>query len=492
MPGELFPAARRMKRPGSWFHAIVATCLGVLIFDYLALAWVVPQFVKRQIRAVSGGGVLVDSAEASFPLTVTVGRLRLAENTDESALTVQQAVIHPEWVSFSSRTVGIESIELEQPFLRVTKRASGDWQLPPLPPRWYPSALSFDFNFSTPSVMTSAVALPWRLRVDSIRILDGTIEFIDEQSEQPFHGLLEHVSLTVGPMTVPLEVPQVSFAVRGELIGSGGHAAPLYCSGWFDQAAHDLDASCRLEPLALAAFEPYYRQFPVTWLYSVTLSSTSQWIARANDLEARIQLELSDLSRGDFSVRGHTILDVKRSAEGEEPQLKGELTLQGPLDQPQNWHASFVPGNELVQQVVERLLDRGIEFVKLPIQGQQVGVSIAPASEAAMRDIEIMSQETSHALSIFVEPKTGVGNEQVVTPSETSVSPAGSNHGGDGVEGGQETFDMTPTESRRLAPVTTPIRVTPDVAQPQATSPSAIDHASQDQRVDEAQPSDPL
>jgi hypothetical protein len=217
----------------------------------------------------------------------------------------------------------------------------------------------------------------------------------------------------------------MSFAVRGELVGHSGEAAPVYCSGWVALPAKDLQASCQLEPLALAAFEPYYQQGNVkVRVYNATLKSTSQWLVDSNAFDGRVQMELGNLTEGDVSVHGRTVVDVKKLAAGEAPRLSAELKITGPLDNPTAWRSDFVPGDTVAQQLVRPLLDRGIEMINIPLGERKISVSITPASQATMSSIEEASKQVQQDLEILATPAAEPA-APVTAPTEGTPSAPG-------------------------------------------------------------------
>ena len=256
------------------------------------------------------------------------------------------------------------------------------------------------------------------IRVGSLRVNDGVVEFVDDKVSPPFHGVLHHVSVVAGPLALPFGSSQMSFAVRGELVGEQGHAAPIYCSGWVDLAAQDLQANCRLEAIALAAFEPYFQHKAVkVRVYESTLESTSQWIAKSNTLQARLQLVVGNASEADVSVHGTNVMDVKTVATDEAPRLTGEFQIAGPLNDPGQWHSEFVPGDDRVQELMKPLVERGIAMVNIPFGGRKIGVNISPtASQEEMTSIEAASKRVEAELEILAVPVP-----QVEAPATTEA-----------------------------------------------------------------------
>ena len=388
-----------MKQRFYWPRRILLAVLVLAFGAVVGLKWLVPRYLIRTLERVGGGTLIIDQTRVTFLLTTTLAGLRLANNSAESALSVTRVVMTPQWFSPFSRTLWVDTLDIEEPLVRLTRAKDGTTRLPAV------------IGANGAGRRLSLEPGSWTIRVNSLNISSGVIEFVDEKPQTPFHGALEHLSLTVGPVIItvdqdgvsiaPTEDAVSSFAVRAKVIGDGGASAPIYCSGWVDRSVKALQASCSLEPLALSAFDPYYhgrREFRV---YAATLASTSRWSARANQLTGRLQLEFSNLSEGDLSIRGRTIIDIKEFTDEPDPRLRGEISFTGPLDSPQDWHAEFLPGDDTVRAMVtDRLLEYGVKMVRFPF----LRVSLTRAMQETMPDIEAASREVQEALEMLARP----------------------------------------------------------------------------------------
>ena len=420
-----------MKQPYSILRALLFVCLLVAVAEYVALTWLIPSYVIREIQRVVGAELMVGEAQLAFPPSINFTDVRLAGNSPESAVSMQRMMVKAWWLPAAPRTLRLDTVEIELPLLRLTRASSNQILWPRLPQSQGPGRSPA--GQGPAARLLQALSASWRVQIGSLHVEEGVLEFIDETLRPPFHGVFDHIAFVAGPVTTPLERAQVSFAVRANLVGSGGHAAPLYCSGWFSLSSRDLEASCQLEPLALAAFEPYYRGPAELRVYTVTLRSTSHWSARSNHLTGRIQLELLNLSEGELSIRGRTVWDIKELTGEGVPSIKGEIDVTGPLDTPRDWHAEFVPGDQHMQEKVKQLLDRNIEVIRVPFWGWRFGISLTPGSRATMADIEATSKQVQEALEILAVPGSpsapsvggGLAIEAAPAPVVSTDQPSG-------------------------------------------------------------------
>ncbi len=390
-----------MKRPRIWLRWFFLFVGLLVVGQYLALTRLVPRYVLWLVQYAAGGEIAVDHARWSLPLTTTLSGLRLVTNTPQTALTIQRAVIVPRWrVSVPSKTLWLERLEIDRPVLRLTRTKDGTVVWPSLLGQVARSHGAIPWRLS--SIGARPLPPSWTIHIDSLTVTGGVIEIVDERPATPFHGVVDHLSCDLGPVTIPwVRSPQVTAACRARVVGDAGHAAPLYGSGWLDLGAKDAQISCKLDPLPLAAFEPYFQGSPELRVYAATLAMTSQWSSRANALTTRIQIELGNLREGDLSIGGRTIVDVKRITPKDDPRLTAEISVAGPLDNPAQWRAEFLPGNQPVHRLVDRLLEHGVQVVRLPLWAGRVPMSIVPTSQATMTDIEAAAKEIREALEIL-------------------------------------------------------------------------------------------
>lgn len=367
--------------------------LGTLVLvQYFALAWIAPRYAVHAIRNAVGEDIRIGSARMQFPFTLELSDVRWEGQWPKAGLLAEQMIIKPAWVSWKSKTVLLRSMEVKGGWLHLSRDSDGVVHWP-----------SLEFT-GDPEPPGTGFASHWTVTVASLLINDGTLSYYDEHLRRPFSGAIEHMSLVAGSVSWPPVPSRVTLAIRGILLGHNGHSAPLYCSGWFDSTKQDVDISCQLEPLTLAAFEPYYNQGRITArMYDATLKATSQWSVRNNVLDARIQLTIDNLDEADLSMRGTTLLDIQEIAQGEPPTLTGQIKVSGLLNDPEQWHLELIPGNEMVQRLLKPLVDRGREAIRLRLGGERIAVGISAATKAEMSEIEEANKQVEKTLELLTE-----------------------------------------------------------------------------------------
>jgi hypothetical protein len=383
-----------MKRPLGWTRRLLIIVGLLVIGQYLALIWLAPRYVLRAVQRLAGGAMTARAAQLSFPLTTTLSGLQLTHPTPQAAFAIQRLTITPQWFSIPHRTVWVDRLEVEHGLLRLSRTPEGVFLWPRFPGGEALRTDELAWHLSA-----------WRMHVDALQLTDGIIELVDERPPVPFHGAPDHLSLVAGPLAIPLEgAARMSFALRGRFVGSAGWAAPFSCSGWVDIGRRDLQCSCTVESIALAAFEPYFHGPKRVRMSQGDLALTTHWSATDNDLRARIQLEVGHLQEGTITINGRTVLMFKELLSGPEARLLGEITLAGPLDDPPRWHGTFLPGNDAMQRLIGWWLDRGVEMIGLPLWGATIPVSLLPANQAAMTEIQATRTAIREALEILTLP----------------------------------------------------------------------------------------
>lgn len=394
-----------MRRPLTWLEPLVLWPVLLLLIAYGGLWIAFPPWVVRQLTRHSKGQVAVERAILQFPFTLVLSQAHVATFSASTSLQCERITLRPRWWSWTRRTLWLETVEVEQPSLRFARTQDGTLAWPSLNLQVLASA---DPDASPPA---------WRVVIQTLRLVNGSVVFLDAQPPTPFEGSIAELGLVGGPFELPLTSAQRSFAVQAKVIGAKERSAAVYCSGWLALGDRGLDIACRLDLLPLAAFAPYYDRPGALQVrvYDATLKATARLTAKSNDLTGRIRLEIGNLSEADLSVFGRTVADVKQLAGEGPPVLSGEVQIAGALDRLDQWELTLIPGNEIVRDLIKPLLDRRIGTMPVRLGEQTIPVGIAPATEEAMSDVSAVSQH---------EPSEPPAAPPEAPPEEFSSTPA--------------------------------------------------------------------
>lgn len=387
----------------AWWNRLLISVLLLIVVIHTVWGHLIPSHLLRVLRRTMGQTFKIGGARLDFPLSLVLVDVGLRAGTPDLFADSRQVVLVPRWISWSKKTVWLSTIRYEGLAIRCRRNWEGKLEVPHSPAPPAPSSTTAAPSSPTPAAAPAAAVpeAPWTVIAQTVQVVNGTLEFVDEKTPEPFRAALTEVSLMGGPLTLPSGSPRLSLAVQGRFVGHHGHAAPVYCSGWANLEPRNFEISCRLEPLPLAAFEPYYRGPIQVRVYDATVKATVKFTAKANELEGRAQVEIGNLSEADLSFLGKTLADIKTVAGERDRSLAAEVQLSGPVDQPAAWKVQLVAGNEIVQRMLRPLFDRGIENVKIKVGQQTIQVGLTPASEEAKTSIQEASKTVEESLKIL-------------------------------------------------------------------------------------------
>ena len=212
-----------MKHPNLWFQTALLLCLVVALGEFVALRVLAPVYVLRTLERLGGGKLIIGRAQLALPLTTTLIQLKVASNTEASGVSMQRVVIRPRWFSLGRRTLWLDSLEIEQPLVRISRTDTGELHWPAIP-----GSGRFKRGIAYP-LLNSPLPGPWRIYINSLTVAGGTIEYVDEKPASPFHGAIDHVSMSLGRVTLTSDGAHLSltstdqsgmsFAIRGRALG---------------------------------------------------------------------------------------------------------------------------------------------------------------------------------------------------------------------------------------------------------------------------------
>lgn len=408
-----------MRRRRSLLETILVWTIGCLLIGYGVLAGLAPIWVYDWLQQIPGQPLTIGRLRVAFPATLVLSDVRLVDEHPGTLIGAKEIAISPLWLSWEHRTLWLRKLSVRGLILHARRTAQGT-VIKPVPDALVPTVQPAEGAADT-GVVVSAKWTPWRVIVQTFEVNEGAIEFVDEKNIRPFQGSATRVFLVGGPVSVPFEGQPLTFAVQGVLSGASHHAAPWYCSGWVNVQQPRVDVSCQLEPLRLAAFEPYYQKPLPQKLYDARVSARGRLVVKNNEVNGRIQLEIDQFSEADLESLGKAGDSIRKLAGEGQRTLSGELRLAGSLDKTSEWRWQLVPGNELVQRLMSPVVGRGIEFIRVRIGSVVIPVGLVPATEATKADSAAAKQEVQDALSVIAPEAPAVPSP--AAPKPVPVAP---------------------------------------------------------------------
>lgn len=402
-----------MRPRRSWLSMLATWLLLLFTIGYVSAAVFGPRWIREQLHRTVGDALTVGTIRLGFPCHLVLCDVNLASTTTGAVTGIRRIRLHPGGLSWSRKTLWIKALVVEGPRVSLRRTDQGTLIGPTLASVALPPS-------AKPTIPSHDVWSGWRIVIQTVDLSNGLVEFVDQSAPRPFRGALAHLSLVGGPLTIPLQATPVAMAIQAQVVGDQQHSAPLYCSGWVDVEGANLDTSCQLEPLRLAAFAPYYQQRPLPLrIYDATIQATGRVLAKANVLEGRMQLEIGNLADADLAFLGWAVADIKKLTAASSHALTGEIEMSGPLEQPQAWNFQFTPGDEAVRRLMQWLFSRGVEVIPIKVGEQVINVELAPATKESMVNAEATSKTVQESLQMIAPT-----SQPPETPKGEAPSPA--------------------------------------------------------------------
>jgi hypothetical protein len=335
------------------FKKYVGTILLVLtLFTCVGIWWGyahLTTLVQARLKVLVGTDISVGNVTARWN-RIELDQVRIARRGAgpfATRLSFGRIVIRPSLLSLFSGRLDISEILLEKPYLLVEINPDGSFAKI-LPPR--------------PAAPTGSSAAVLPVRIDGLRISNGTIDLLDWQvarkggigvsnPRERYHlTTLQNVSFSADAVTIPAS--DRPMPVRLELASKGG--GRLLIAG--DIAAKGLDSHLKLDltGLNIIPYRPYFLKQGDLNISAGSLSATCSLTINKRFLNAPGSLHLKGLAFDHSNTKG-VLLGVPAWAltsflSDNKDDLSVPFTVKGSLDNPR-----FSIHQSLVEQVATAL-----------------------------------------------------------------------------------------------------------------------------------------
>jgi uncharacterized protein involved in outer membrane biogenesis len=373
---------------------VIALLLFIGVYHILA-GHIIPDFLLRRLHQYSKNILSASKASISFPNKIILSNVTFEQPRPGTNFSIKKATLLVRWISFKSKKIWLKKANLEGLEIAARRAQSGRFYFPRLQAQ------------ASASTVNSDKPTKWQFLIDSLEISDGTINYLDEKPEEAFQGTLSDLSIAAGPISFPITSDKISLAMQGTITGFKELSSAIYCSGWMDLASSSFDSSCKLDALKLAAFQPYYPNGPLKKReYDATVAATGAFSARENQLNGKLQLRIDGLSEEDLSVLtklsalSKPLANFKNPSKDSEAKLSGEIQISGPLNNWKEWKLQLSPGNEIVQELLNPIIERG-KGLNIKVGSEKIPVDLATSTEAVMSGIEEASKTVQEDLKLL-------------------------------------------------------------------------------------------
>ncbi len=408
-------------RPTRKFWRISSAIGALLILVWWGGTQAVGRSVVGHLRRLLPGVTSVGRITLTFPPGIALQHVRWQDAiTAEPILRAHRIVLQPSWGALLMGRLFLTSLTIRGAELHVVRNPDKRWNvmLNPQSSSWARLQDAILRHFLREG----------RLGAQRVRLLNGVIVIEDQAVRPPVTLRMEHVTLRVWASPLPPRLWRTRFSIEGILRAQPeGPPSPFRLVGWLDPLARDLEATFHIGEVELKPLHPYY-QGKVTSVHAYAGRLTLQGEAKAkqNELTATCHLTLSNLTQGDISILGRTIVDVGNSLQGTQGTLASEILVRGPLDQPAQWRYELGPNQAPLILLFLPLME---------LSGQATVIKIGPT------ELDVGSAVQQWLGSSAPVPQPGAVNGR---PQEATSSPPPPPVAG--------VLPTTPSESKETTP----------------------------------------
>ena len=261
------------------FVGLFALLIGAVALVFSNLSGIARSFVEEKVPGMTFAQLDVSWNELN---------IHEVEYSSEGKLRLKTDRIHlrPSFSSLWSDTFKIDSIEANQAYVYIEKKANGEivWPIPTPAESAGPKA-----EEKEPSEEPLAVQL------EEFRIRDGSGEFLDRSvGRSPAHFKIKDVDLTVSDLRYPPD--QGRMDVDLSLVVESPKDTRVTASGWVDPVGESADMDARIEELDLSQAEPYLRKSDQAVKPSEgTMGGDASWKMEQGEYTLSGEVALSDL-----------------------------------------------------------------------------------------------------------------------------------------------------------------------------------------------------
>lgn len=328
---------------------LILTGIVVLLFvgGYFSLSFYAVKFIQARLQKGVRPGLTLAEIKGK-PTYLSVKGIRYEDpHSKRTLLNVEEMRVYPSLLSSLRGLPEIREWTIVKPSLFFDRSNEGVFVGP-----WMDLRKEREIPDDTGRKEGKPVP---RIRVDRLRIENGSVDFEDRKTEEPpAHIGLKALDLEIKDIQYPITSVRSPVELKGKLKGVTKDGS-IHAKGWIDLETTDMEIYLSARGVELKTFEPYYRKRVSAEIEAGTINMEAKVSVKKKMIDAPGYLELNDLriKEGEGTILwipARTLVSLLENRD----QIKVKFHIQGNTEDPQfNLQERFL--NRMIISVAEAL-----------------------------------------------------------------------------------------------------------------------------------------
>jgi len=268
---------------------LIGIVIVLLIGAYLGLSFYGVRLIQPQLQKLLGPGFTLAEVNVRLTHLSLKGIQYEGLHTKMRYVSIEEVRIYPAILSLFKGPLRIREFKILKPsfFSYRTKEGVlvGPWAVP-----------EEKGKKELPSDQEQKEKELVFLRIDRLRIQNGSIDFEDwKPGEPPAQLRLSEIDLKIEEIQYPFHSTRSPVEMKGKLEGKTKKGGEIHIKGWINLKTTDMETSLNVREVEVKLFEPYYRKKVSAEIDSGYMAMDAQINLREKFIDAPGKLELDHL-----------------------------------------------------------------------------------------------------------------------------------------------------------------------------------------------------
>ena len=261
----------------------------ILIGGYLGLSYYGVKLIQPQLQKMLGPGFTLKEIQVRLTHLSVKGIQYEGVHTKKKYLWIEEIKIYPAILSLFRGPLRIRDFTIREPSLSFYRTKEGvfvgPWAVPEEKGKKEPSG-----------DQEQKEKEPVFLRIDRLRVQNGSIDFEDwKPGEPPARLKLSDIDLEIKEIQYPLHSTRSPVEMKGRLEGKTKKDGEIHTKGWINLKTTDMETSFNVREIEVKLFEPYYRKKVSAEIDSGYMAMDAKIALKEKFIDAPGKLELLHL-----------------------------------------------------------------------------------------------------------------------------------------------------------------------------------------------------